>query len=283
MISFDGFLSNYKVRRIISLTLKYIILVFFSLLILYPLVLVISSSFKTEAEIFSYPISLIPKNPVMDNFSALMDNFPGYIWNSVKITVLITAIQLITATTAGYALSKLKWKGRDIIFLLYISSIMIPFQVFIIPQFIIVKTLKLYNTHAALILVSSFTAFGTFMVRQFFLTIPESYIEAAKINGANHFYIFTRIMLPLSKPVIATLGILSFRYWWNDLFTALIYLNSKELKTLPLGLADFINEYDVYYGPQMAASLIALVPVIVVFIFAQKYIVEGVVSSGIKG
>jgi multiple sugar transport system permease protein len=141
----------------------------------------------------------------------------------------------------------------------------------------------LYNTHLALILVSSFTAIGTFLVRQFFLTIPDSYIEAAKINGANHFYIFRTIMLPLSKPVIATLVVLSFRYWWNDLFTPLIYITSRNLKTLPLGLADFVSEYDVYYGPQMAASLIAIIPVIVVFILAQKYIVQGVVASGIKG
>ncbi len=115
------------------------------------------------------------------------------------------------------------------------------------------------------------------------MTIPDSYIESAKISGASHFFIFSRIVIPLSKPVLATLSILSFRYWWNDLFTALIYLNSKELKTLPLGLADFISEYDVYYGPQMAASLIALLPVVLVFIFAQKYIVQGVVTSGVKG
>lgn len=115
------------------------------------------------------------------------------------------------------------------------------------------------------------------------MTIPDSYIEAAKINGANRFYIFLTIMLPLSKPVVATLVILSFRYWWNDLFTPLIYITSRHLKTLPLGLADFVSEYDVYYGPQMAASLIAIIPVVVIFILAQKYIVQGVVASGIKG
>ena len=283
MTSFSSELNGYRIKKITCRTLMYILLLFFSFLILFPLIIVISSSFKTESEIFSYPVSIIPKNPVSDNFSALAENFPRYIFNSFKVTIIITLIQLLTATTAGYALSKLQWKGRDLIFLLYISSIMIPFQVFIIPQFIVVRTLGLYDTHAAIILVSSFTAFGTFLVKQFFMTIPESYIEAAKINGANHFYIFTKIVLPLSKPVLATLGILSFRYWWNDLFTALIYLNSKHLKTLPLGLADFVNEYNVYYGPQMAASLIALLPVILVFIFAQKYIVEGVVSSGIKG
>ncbi|MBN1646794.1 MAG: carbohydrate ABC transporter permease [Spirochaetales bacterium] len=276
-------LNRYKTDKAAALVVKYCMLLLFSFLILFPLVLVISSSFKTEMEIFSYPVSIIPKNPVLANFQALMENFPRYIFNSFKLTLSITFIQLVTASTAGYALAKLKWKGRNAIFLLYIASIMIPFQVFIIPQFIIVRSLKLYNTHLALILVSAFTAFGTFLVRQFFMTIPDSYIESAKISGAGHFTIFIKIILPLSRPVMATLGILSFRYWWNDLFTALIYLNSKELKTLPLGLADFVSEYDVYYGPQMAASLIALLPVVLVFIVAQKYIVQGMVSSGIKG
>jgi multiple sugar transport system permease protein len=269
--------------RSVQRSLTYVILAFTCLVVLYPLLVIISSSFKTESEIFTYPMTIIPRLPVLRNFAALRGRFPLYIINSVKVTLLITAVQVVTATTAGYAFSKLRWKGRNFLFLLYISSIMIPFQVYIIPQFIIIRLLGLYDTHLALILVSSFTAFGTFLVRQFFMTIPDSYIEAAKMSGVNHFHIFMKIMLPLSKPVIATLGILSFRYWWNDLFTPLIYLTSQALKTLPLGLADFVSEYDVYYGPQMAASLIAIIPVLAIYIFAQKYIVSGVVASGIKG
>jgi multiple sugar transport system permease protein len=270
-------------KRTVELGLTYCILALTCLVVLFPLVVIISSAFKTEKEIFSYPMTIVPANAVIKNFTALLKRFPLYILNSLKVTLLITAVQVATATTAGYAFSKLKWKGRDFLFLLYISSIMIPFQVYIIPQFIIIRLLGLYDTHLALILVSSFTAFGTFLTRQFFLTIPDSYIEAAKISGVNHFQIFTSIVLPLSKPVIATLVILSFRYWWNDLFTPLIYLTSPALKTLPLGLADFVSEYDVYYGPQMAASLIAIIPVIGIYIFAQKYIVSGTVASGIKG
>lgn len=263
--------------------LTYLVLIFTCLAVIFPLLVIISSSFKTEDEIFTYPMTLIPRHIILGNFASLLDRFPLYIFNSLKVTVLITIVQVFTATTAGYAFAKLRWKGRDFIFLLYVSSIMIPFQVYIIPQFIIVRMMHLYDTHLALILVSSFTAFGTFLTKQFFMTIPDSYIEAAKISGVNHFQIFTRIILPLSKPVIATLIILSFRYWWNDLFTPLIYLTSQGLKTLPLGLSDFVSEYDVYYGPQMAASLIAIVPVVAVYIFAQKYIVSGVVTSGLKG
>ena len=272
-----------KGRRALERGLIYLILVLTCLIVLFPLVVIVSSSFKTEREIFSFPMTIIPNEPILDNFEALLDRFPLYILNSLKVTTLITVIQVLTATSAGYAFSKLKWPGRDFVFLLYISSIMIPFQVYIIPQFIIVRVLGLYDTHLALILVSSFTAFGTFLARQFFLTIPDSYIEAAKISGVNHFQIYRMIMLPLSTPVIATLAVLSFRYWWNDLFTALIYITSQDLKTLPLGLADFVSEYDVYYGPQMAASLIAIVPVVVIYVFAQRYIVSGVVATGIKG
>jgi multiple sugar transport system permease protein len=272
-----------KRRRVLERSLSYLILVLTCLIILFPLAVIVSSSFKTEREIFSFPMTIIPNEPILHNFEALLDRFPLYILNSLKVTTLITVIQVLTATSAGYAFSKLKWRGREFVFLLYISSIMIPFQVYIIPQFIIVRVLGLYDTHLALILVSSFTAFGTFLARQFFLTIPDSYIEAAKISGVNHFQIYRMIMLPLSTPVVATLAVLSFRYWWNDLFTALIYITSQDLKTLPLGLADFVSEYDVYYGPQMAASLIAIVPVIVIYVFAQRYIVSGVVATGIKG
>ena len=272
-----------RILKILQKTTVYLILIITCFLVFFPLIIIISSAFKTETEIFSYPISIIPKNITYKNFTALLNKFPIYIFNSFKVTITITVVQVITAVTGGYALSKLNWKGRDFIFLLYVSSIMIPFQVYIIPQFIVIKTLGLYDTHLALILVSSFTAIGIFLTRQFFLTIPDSYIEAAQIYGANHFYIFTRIVLPLSKPVIATLVILSFRYWWNDLFTPLIYITSQNLKTLPLGLSDFISEYYVYYGPQMAASLISIIPVVLLYVAAQKYIVKGVVFSGVKG
>jgi multiple sugar transport system permease protein len=133
------------------------------------------------------------------------------------------------------------------------------------------------------ILVSIFTAFGTFLVKQFFMTIPQSFVEAARIDGATEFQIFWKVMLPLSRPVIATLVIFSFRFFWNDFFTPLIFLSSPELKTLPLGMADFASQYDIEYGPQMAASFISIIPVLIIFALAQKHFVQGTMSSGIKG
>ncbi len=269
-----------------------LILVLVSLLILLPLLIMISAAFKNEVEIFDYPIHIIPKQMTLANFTRLffdtagklnLNSFPIYIFNSVKITSIIMIIQLFTSTTAAYAFSKLKWKGRDVLFLIYVSSIMIPAQIVIIPQFIMVRTLGLYNTHLALILLGSFTAFGTFLVKQYFMTISDSLLEAARIDGANEFYIYYKIMLPLSKPILAVQVIFSFRYFWNDFFVPMIYLSEASLKTIPLGMADFVTEYFTYYGPQMAACMISIMPVVIIFLFTQKYFVEGIASGSLKG
>jgi multiple sugar transport system permease protein len=257
-------------------------LILMTLIILFPLALMLSSSFKDEMAIFEYPIRLIPSKPIISNYLQLLEKFPLYILNSFKVTLTIVFVQFISASTGGYVFAKLKWPGRDLVFLLYLGSLMIPGNLYIIPQFIIIQRLGLYDSHWALVLISSFTALGTFLMRQFFMTIPDALIEAAKIDGASHISIFTRIIMPLSKPVTATLIILSFRFFWNDFFGPLIYLTSENLKTLPLGLADFASEYYTYYGPQMAASVLAIIPVMVVFLLGQKYIIQGVVSSGIK-
>ena len=167
--------------------------------------------------------------------------------------------------------------------MLYVVSIMIPAQSTIIPQFLIIRNMGLYNTHLALILTGAFTAFGTFLIKQYFMTIPDSYVEAAYIDGANEFSIFFRIILPLAKPVMATQIIFAFRFFWNDFFGPLIYITGGHLKTLPLGMSDFATEFYTYKGPQMAASFISIIPVLIIFLAAQKYFVEGVAASGLKG
>lgn len=264
-----------------------------SLCILLPLFYMVSTAFKPETDIFEFPVRLIPKQVTMENFRRLFfdasgkfnfQSFPVYTLNSIKLTFTIMFIQIISSTTAAYAFAKLKWKGREFLFLIYVASIMIPAQCVIIPQFIIVRNLGLYNTHLAIILLGSFTAFGTFLIKQYFLTIPDSYLEAARIDGANEFYIYSRIMLPLSKPVLAVQIIFSFRYFWNDFFVPMIYLTDSNLKTIPVGMTDFITESFVYHGAQMAACVLSIVPVLIIFIIAQKYFVEGIaVSGGVKG
>jgi len=261
----------------------YLLLLFTAFLILMPLVVVVSTAFKPDDQIYEFPMRIIPRTPTLENFGKLAQNFPRYIWNSCKLTFWIVLVQLITATTGAYAFSKLRWRGRDFLFLLYILSMMVPIQAIIIPQFLIIRNLGLYDNHWALVLTGSFTAFGTFLIKQYFMTIPDSYLEAARIDGASEYMIFFRIMFPLAKPVLATQVIFSFRYFWNDFFAPLIYLTSQHLKTLPLGMADFATETYTYVGPQMAASFISIVPVMLIFLFAQRYFVEGVAAVGVKG
>ena len=276
MISFNKNQKNIKIG-------KYIFLIIITIISLFPIVLVLSSSFKNESEIFDFPFHLIPRQIIFSNFIRLSRNFPLYIWNSVKLTSIIAVLQLFSASTGGYVFSKLKWKGRNFIFGLYLASMMIPLQAVTIPQFIIMRNLNLYDTHAAIILLSTFTAFGTFLIRQYFLSVPDTYLEAARIDGAREWTIFFNIMLPMAKPVLVTQAVLSFRFFWNDFFTPLIYLTTPELKTLPLGMTDFVREQYVYWGPQMAAALISIIPVLIIFMFGQRYFIEGVSSSGLKG
>jgi len=167
-----------KDKNTLRKSLSYLLLLVVTVIILAPIIIAFSNAFKFEADIYAVPFNLIPTNPTLENFHALLDKFPIYIFNSFKVTGIIVFLQIITATTAGYCFSKLKWRGRDFVFILYIASIMIPGQAVIIPQFLIVQNLGLYNSHTGLILVSAFTAFGTFLVKQFFVTIPESLVES---------------------------------------------------------------------------------------------------------
>lgn len=259
------------------------VLLFTAFLIFMPLLVVVSTAFKPDDQIYEFPMRIIPRTPTLENFVKLMQNFPRYIWNSCRLTFWIVLVQLITSTTGAYAFSKLHWRGRDALFLLYVLSMMVPIQAIISPQFIIIRTMGLYDSHWALVLTGSFTAFGTFLIKQYFMTIPDSYVEAARIDGAGEYTIFFQVMLPLAKPVLATQVIFSFRYFWNDFFAPLIYLTSQHLKTLPLGMADFATETYTYVGPQMAASFISIVPVMIIFFVAQRYFVEGVAAVGMKG
>lgn len=277
------YMISYKTKKKISSVTRNILLFIFAFIVLAPLIIVLSSAFKNESEIFDFPFKLIPNNPITSNFSQLKESFPMYTWNSFKLTFIICFVQMLTATTGAYAFSKLEWKGRDFIFGLYLASMMIPSQAVTIPQFIIVRFFKMYDTHAALVFLGAFTAFGTFLIRQAFLSIPKTYSEAAKIDGATDWGIFFRIILPLSTSVMITQLIFSFRFFWNDFFGPLIYITSNDLKTLPLGMTDFVREQFVYWGPQMAGALISIIPVLIIFLCCQKYFIQGVASAGIKG
>lgn len=245
----------------------------------------VSASFKGKAEIFTTPIQWIPKVFRSVNYDTVLHKipFPIYFFNTAKISIIITSLQLITCSMAGYAFSKLEFPGRDKIFLGYLGTMMVPWHAIMIPQFIVIQKMGLYNTHWSLILTGAFSAFGVFIMRQNMLSIPNSLNEAAKIDGCGPFRIYTKIILPLSKTGLATLTALTFTSVWNDYMGPMIYLDTDTMKTIQLGLATFKREFDTNYGAIMAGTVISLIPVVIVYALAQKYIVEGVAYTGMKG
>jgi multiple sugar transport system permease protein len=252
---------------------------------LIPFVWMISASLKPNKDIFVIPYEWITKNPRWQNYVDIWKKIPllTFTLNTVKLTVIVTFLQLLTSSFAAYAFSKLRFKGRDVLFLCYIATIAVPWQVYMVPQFIFMRKLGLADTHLAIIILQAFSAFGVFMMRQFYQGIPDSLCEAARIDGMSEYGIYWKIMLPLSKPAISTLIIFTFVNTWNDFLGPLIYLTSEKKKTLQLGLKMFISQYSAEYGLIMAASVLSLIPVLIVFLSLQKYFVQGVASSGVKG
>lgn len=263
----------------------YACLILLSITILIPFLWMVSSSLKTSQDVFSVPMRWLPDKIVWKNFSDIWTKIPMMLFfkNSFKLSLIITFLQVCTSTLAAYPFAKMKFPGKDFIFLCYIATIAVPWQVYMIPQFIIVRNFHLADTHLALILMQAFSAFGVFLVRQAYLAIPRELSEAARIDGLGEFGIYCRVMLPLVKPAIATLVIFTFVNTWNDYMGPMIYLNSNELKTIQLGLRMFVTQYSADYNLVMAAALISLIPVGILFLSLQRFFIEGVATSGLKG
>jgi multiple sugar transport system permease protein len=206
-----------------------------------------------------------------------------FVYNTAKITIIVTILQLFTSSFAAYAFAKLRFPFRNVLFLGYIATIAVPWHVYMVPQFIMMREFGLNNTHLALICLQAFTAFGVFLMRQFYMSIPDELCEAARIDGMNEYQIWWRIMLPLSKPALSTLTIFTFVATWSDFLGPMIYLTETKLKTIQIGLRMFISQYSSEYGLIMAASVVALIPVLVVFLSLQRFFVEGVAATGLKG
>lgn len=277
-------MRNKKNERIINVIFL-IIAILVAVIMIIPFLWMLSASFKLKNEIFSVPIQWIPKTFHMDNYDEVLNeiNFPVYFLNTAKITISITLLQVITCSMAAYAFSKLKWPGRDMVFLLYLGTMMIPWHAIMIPQFVIIQRMGLYDNHLALILTGAFSVFGVFVLRQNMVSIPDSLCEAAKIDGCSPFGIYMRIIVPLTKNGILTLIVLTFNSVWNDYMGPMIYLDSDSRRTIQLGLATFKRQYDANYGAIMAGTVISLIPIVIIYMIAQKYIVDGIAYSGVKG
>lgn len=268
-----------------KLGFTYGMLVLMAVIMLIPFVWMVSASLKFEKDVFSFPIVWLPPQPQWKNYEEIWKKVPlltGFL-NTAKLTFFTTFLQLVTSGFAAYAFAKLEFKGRDTLFMLYVMTISIPWQVYMVPQYKLITWLGLTDSHLGLILMHAFTAMGVFLMRQFFVTIPNELLEAARIDGLSEYGIWAKLMVPLSKPAVATLCITSFTFEWNDFMGPLIYLSSQNKKTIQLMLRMFNSQYSSNYAQIMAAAVAALIPVLILFLFLQRYFVEGVASSGIKG
>ncbi len=271
---------------LIKKVVLYVILILIAVIMAIPFIWMLSASIKSDREVFQMdPFVLIPKNPKWSNYVKIWTKIPmlTFVKNTVLLTIIVTFLQLFTSSFAAYAFAKLRFKFRNGLFLAYIATIAMPWQVYMVPQFLMMRSFGLNDKLLAMICLQAFSAFGVFMMKQFYEGIPNELSEAARIDGMTEYQIYSHIMLPLSKPALSTLTIFTFVNTWNDYLGPLIYLKSESKKTIQLGLKMFISQYSSDYGLIMAGSVLSLIPVIIVFMCLQKYFVEGVASTGLKG
>lgn len=276
----SGRVENDTVRRVIV----FIVLAIGALATIFPFVWMVLTAFKPEKDVVHFPPQLWPTQWTLDNFTNIWQRVPfgRFFVNSIVFAGGVTLISLTLDSMTAYALARLNFPGRNIIFYAVLIALMIPFQVMFIPLFVTVHDLHMLNSYFGLIIPRATNAFGIFMLRQFFSTLPRELDDAARIDGAGEFYIYSRIVLPLSIPAVATLAIFHFMYNWNDFLWPLLITSSTDMRTLPAGLALFMGQHVVEYAVLMAGSLLALLPLFIAFLFAQRYFVQGIALSGLK-
>ena len=251
-----------------------------------PFAWMFSTSWRLAKDSFSLPPQWLPTTWRIENYQEVLTSIPfvAFVFNSLKVALLITLGQLVTRSMAAYAFARLRFPGRDWLFLLFLSQLMVPQQVTIIPVFILIRMMGLLDTHSALIIPGIFSAFGTFLLRQFFLTIPTELEDAARVDGAGYLRTFVQIILPLAGPGLSTLAIFTFNFYWNEFFRPLLFISTWDRMTLPLGLTVMRG----YLGVGNVAAIMAgvsmgILPVLLVFLLAQRYLIEGITLTGIKG
>jgi multiple sugar transport system permease protein len=253
---------------------------------LVPFVWMFSTSWRLAKESFSLPPQWLPTTWRIENYQEVLTTIPlvEFVLNSLKVSILITVGQLVTCSMAAYAFARLRFPGRDLLFLIFLSQLMVPQQVTIIPIFILIRVLGLLDTHWALIIPALFSAFGTFLLRQFLLTIPHELEEAARVDGAGYLRTFLQIILPLAGPGLSALAIFVFNFYWNEFFRPLLFISTWEKMTLPLGLTVMRGYLGVgNVAAIMAGVSLGILPVLLVFLLAQRYLIEGITLTGLKG
>lgn len=278
-------------RRIVRIVITALIAVFAFTMVV-PFLWMISASLKHELDVMKLPIEWIPKYFYIDSYKTVWNignsaprdyHFGLAYWNSLKIAFINLTGSVITSTLAGYAFAKIKFRGSNVIFLIYLSTMMIPTQVTLIPKYAMFDKLGLLGTHLTLILPGLVTITGTFLMRQFFMQVPNELAESARIDGAGEFRIWAQIMVPIAKPGMASLAMIVFLWNWNNYLDALVFLPDWRLYTIPLALTNFIEESVTQYSLVMAASASALLPVFAVFLIGQRFFVKGLIAGAVKG
>lgn len=265
--------------------LTYTILTALSVLYLFPVFWVVVSSFKDQNELYQWPPSVLPANPTFENYMIAFDsgNFDVYFLNSTIVTITSTLLLLLINSMAGFALAKYRFRGDTFLLIAFISTLMIPLEVIMIPIFKVISFLGLYNTLWGIIIPPAATPTGVFLMRQYMLTVPNDLLEAARIDGAGEWKIFWNIILPIAKPILAVLAIFSFMWRWDDFLWPLIVISEPSKYTVQLAISNFIGQFDVDWGSLLAMSVVTMIPVLIVFLVFQKYFVSGMVTSGVKG
>jgi len=265
--------------------LLYVVLIVAAAGVLLPFYWMVMSSLKTNNEVFTIPIKWVPDVFVWQNYVDIWTKADMGTWlkNTMLLSVAVTALQVLTGSFAAYGFSKVRFPGRDVLFLTYVGTIAVPWQSYMIPQFILMAKVHLSNTLWSIIALQAFGAFGVFLMKQFYESVPEELSEAARIDGLSEYGIYRRIILPLSVPALASLSLLTFTNTWNDYLGPLIYLRSPHLWTIQLGLRSFINQYNAEYALIMTGSALSVLPIALIFVLGQKYFVEGIATSGLKG
>lgn len=274
-----------RAKRKITYAVLWTVLLVLGVTMMLPFAWTLSASFKFNREIFQVPFRWIPEVFRFENYKEVWTAVPflSYYLNTLKVTIAATLGQVIVCSLAAFSFSKMNYPGRDKLFLCYLATMMVPWHAIMIPQFMVVRKIGMYDTHWAIILLQLFSAFGVFLLRQYMLGIPNELSEAARIDGCGELGIYSRIVLPICKPGIATLIVFTFNAVWNDYMGPMIYLTSDNLKTIQIGLAAFRSLYKTDYAVIMAGTVCSMIPMVGIFIIAQKYLIEGIAFSGIKG
>ncbi|GIH14970.1 carbohydrate ABC transporter permease [Rugosimonospora africana] len=265
--------------------LGYLALVVASAAVLLPFYWMVMSSLKTNNDVFTLPVKWVPDSVVWHNYVDIWRKSDMTTWlrNTLTLSVAVTVLQVFTGSFAAYGFAKVRFPGRDVLFLAYVATIAVPWQSYMIPQFILMSKLKLSDTLWSIIALQAFGAFGVFLMKQFYESIPDELVQAARIDGMSEYGIYRRVILPLSVPALASLTLLTFVNTWNDYLGPLLYLRSHSIWTVQIGLKSFISTYNAEYALIMTGSVLSVLPVAVIFLLGQRYFVEGIATTGLKG